>query len=91
MIDPKLPFKKDVTTYHQKLKLRHPIWDLEFPTESISEMLKTRWNELGVRNLILIDDPLSKVPGYDPPRTVWSALNTARTGQDRRKYFLYKR
>lgn len=54
----------------KRLKSRHPIWDLKFPTESISELPKNRGKEAGMQNLILIVDPIMRVPGFNMSRQV---------------------
>lgn len=91
MNNPKLSLYNDIVSHPQKrLKSRHPIWDLEFPTKSIPEVWKNRWKDSRVQNFTLIADSLMRVPGFNLPRHMWTALNRARTNQGRCKSLLYK-
>ncbi|VVC43208.1 Hypothetical protein CINCED_3A015175 [Cinara cedri] len=91
MNNPELPLYNDIISHPQKrLKSRHPIWDLTFPKESIPEVWKNRWKDSGVQNSTLIADPMMRVPGFNLPRHLWTALNRAMTNQDRSKSLLYK-
>ena len=74
----------------KRLKSKHPIWDLKFLTESISELLKNQWKKSGMQNLILIEDPMMRVSGFNLLQHIWTALNRARTNQGRSKSLLYK-
>jgi len=77
---PEIPLHDDFTAHPPKrLKSRHPIWELTPTKETMVEIWKKRWENSGVRNVSLIDNPELKVPGFDLPRAIWITLNRART------------
>lgn len=36
---------------------------------------KNHWKDAEVQNIILIEDPMMRVPTFNLPRYVWTALN----------------
>ncbi|CAI6359378.1 unnamed protein product [Macrosiphum euphorbiae] len=43
-----------------------------------------------VKNSVLIKDPNKKLPGFELPRSIWTATNRIRTDQDGCHYLLHK-
>lgn len=88
--NPKLPLYEDIISHpHKRLKSRHPIWDLILPVEALSITWKTRWKNSGERGVTLIENPETRIPGFDLPRKLWSTLNRIRTEQGRSKSLLH--
>jgi len=88
--NPELPAVSSSHTPKKRPKSRHPVWDLKFPTESISEVWENRWEDSGVPNSTSIAYPMTRVPGFNLPRRMWTALNRAGTNQDRSNSLLYE-
>ncbi|KAL4105082.1 hypothetical protein QTP88_020357 [Uroleucon formosanum] len=54
------------------------------------DMWKKSWKDENVVNSSLINDPTQRVPGFELPRAIWSALNRIRTEQGKCKFLLHK-
>lgn len=89
--NPDLPLYEDNTKHPPKRhKTRHPICDLEFPAEALSEIWKTlHWRDSGVRGVTLIETLELRVSDFDLPRIVWTKLNRIRTKEGKCKRLIY--
>ncbi|KAL4153463.1 hypothetical protein QTP88_001296 [Uroleucon formosanum] len=86
-----LPIFNDINKApHKRLKSRHPIWDTQNTTINQEDMWKKSWKDENVVNSSLINDPTQRVPGFELPRAIWSALNRIRTEQGKCKFLLHK-
>ena len=79
--NPALPVYNDVFNHpEQRLMSRHPIWTDLDPIDICSRW-REEWLSAKVFNCFIVDDPATRVPGFDLPRCRWSLLNRFRTGQ----------
>jgi len=63
---------------------------IENTTDNQVDMWKKIWKNENVVNSSLINDPTRKVPGFELPRAIWTALNRIRTEQGKCKFLLHK-
>lgn len=80
--------------HSQRLKSRKQSWKtaakLIHDNFNVNEMWQDEWSQENPDSNNLIDDPSSKVPGFDLPRKQWSMINRFRTGHGRCGYVMHK-
>jgi hypothetical protein len=86
-----LPVHNDIyDAPFKRLKSRHPIWSIESTTDVPEDLWKKIWRDENVVNG-LVNDPTQRVPGFELPRAMWTALNRIRTEQGKFHFLLHKR
>uniref|UniRef100_A0A1B0D7K7 Uncharacterized protein n=1 Tax=Phlebotomus papatasi TaxID=29031 RepID=A0A1B0D7K7_PHLPP len=78
----------------RRLKSRRPPWIVDSFITGVDFCLEQRWKEIWINavpiNGHLIQDPTSRVLGFDLRRREWAILNRFRTTQGRCAYLLHK-
>lgn len=76
---PELSTHSDFTKYLIKILTRHPIWDVEPTKYTMTEVWKKRRRASGGRNALLVDNPESRVFGFELPGALWTtSMHTRR-------------
>lgn len=80
------------TPYARALKCLYRSGHALYPKRSYSSLFFSSTDNLGCKQLLFIErpPPNCRVPNFNLPRSLWTALNQTRTKKDRCQYFLHK-